>query len=199
MNEHIWWYAARAGGLVAWTLLAISSALGILLASRKRKGTAAAWVCNAHQGLAGLSVAFVVAHVASLVADSYVGFGPAEILVPFASTWKPGAVAWGVVALWFLIAVQVTSLLRTRMSRRSWRRVHLASHGLFVASTVHLVAAGTDASTAAVRALTVAGTITLLATAVWRAVVTRDASGSELRRREGWAVVPPDAAIVRTR
>ncbi len=48
-------------------------------------------------------------------------------------------------------------------------------------------------------ALAVAGTITVFGTAVWRIVSAGEGPRSELRRREGWAVVPPDAAIARTR
>jgi hypothetical protein len=66
------------------------------------------------------------------------------VLVPFASTWHPLAVAWGVVALYLLLAVEITSLLRARLSQRVWRGVHFASFGLFVTATIHGLAAGTD-------------------------------------------------------
>lgn len=167
MSEQLWWYAARAGGLVAWALLASSTTAGIALAFRRTRPSAM-WLCTVHRHLAALAVVFVGVHLASLVADSYVELGPADLAVPFASEWRPGAVAWGVVALWLLAAVQVTSMLRRKLPRAAWRRVHLASHGLFVASTAHLVAAGTDASSAAVRAMTVAGTVAVLAAALAR-------------------------------
>ena len=35
MNPHIWWYVARAGGLVAWILAGLSIALGLFLAGRR--------------------------------------------------------------------------------------------------------------------------------------------------------------------
>ena len=44
--------------------------------------------------------------------------GPAELFVPLASAWKPGAVAWGVVALYLLLAIEITSLLQRRIPRR---------------------------------------------------------------------------------
>ena len=39
---------------------------------------------------------FVGVHVGSIMLDSYTSFGPADVLVPFASSWHPLAVAWGV-------------------------------------------------------------------------------------------------------
>jgi DMSO/TMAO reductase YedYZ heme-binding membrane subunit len=65
--------------------------------------------------------------------------------VPFASSWKPGAVAWGVLALWCLLAVEVTSLAGRRVPKAWWRRIHLTSYLVLLASTLHLVTAGTDA------------------------------------------------------
>ena len=57
--------------------------------------------------LGGLAVMFTAIHLAALVADSYVHFGLADLTVPFASSWQPGAVALGVVAMWLLLAVEV--------------------------------------------------------------------------------------------
>jgi peptidoglycan/LPS O-acetylase OafA/YrhL len=62
-----------------------------------------------------------------------------------ASTWRPGAVAWGVAALYLLIAVETTSLARRMLPRRIWRATHFLSFPLFVISTVHLLQSGTDA------------------------------------------------------
>ena len=69
-----------------------------------------------------------------------------RFLVPFASEWKPGAVAWGIVSMYLLVAVQLTSLLMQRIPRRWWKRVHMTSWLLFWTGLVHGVTAGTDAS-----------------------------------------------------
>jgi DMSO/TMAO reductase YedYZ heme-binding membrane subunit len=74
-----------------------------------------------------------------------VSFGPVDLLVPFAASWRPGAVAWGVVALYLLLAVEVTSLVRSRLPARVWHRIHLASYGLYLTATVHLLTAGSEA------------------------------------------------------
>ena len=102
------------------------------------------WLLDLHRWLGGLAVVFTAAHIGALIADSYVAFDVVDVLVPFAAGWQPGAVAWGVVALWLLVAIEVTSLLMRRIPKRVWRAVHLSSYGLAVTATLHGVTAGTD-------------------------------------------------------
>ena len=85
--------------------------------------------------------------VAGAIGDSYIHFGAADVLVPFASGWRPIAIAWGVVSAYLLAAVELTSLLRKRLSKRAWRAVHFASFPLFVTATLHGVTAGTEGAT----------------------------------------------------
>ena len=55
------------------------------------------------------------------------------------------AVAWGIVGMYLLVAIEVTSLLRHRLSNAVWRGIHLTSYVVLVVTTVHLLTAGTDA------------------------------------------------------
>jgi len=155
MSSQVWWYEARATGYVAWGLVTASVIAGLLLSTRLTKGKVTpAWTLDLHRFLAGAAVAFTGLHVAGLVADTYVHFGVADVLVPFASRWKPGAVALGVVAMYLLAAVEVSSLLMRRLPRRLWRVVHLSSYVLFWAATFHLLTAGTDTRNPASRVVT---------------------------------------------
>ncbi len=146
MSSETWWYVARSGGILAWVLLAASVLWGLLL-STKFLGPQprANWLLDLHRFLGALAVTFTGIHVLGLVLDSYIEFGLVEILVPFTSSYRPGAVAWGIISLYLLLAVEVTSLLRRRIGRRTWRLVHLSSFGLYAFSTIHGLAAGTDA------------------------------------------------------
>jgi DMSO/TMAO reductase YedYZ heme-binding membrane subunit len=145
VSSQVWWYVARSSGFVAWGLLTGAVALGLWVSLRlTRNRPRPAWTLDLHRFLGGLAVVFTGVHLAGLVADSYIEFGAAELFVPFASGWKSTAVALGVVALYLLLAIEVTSLLMRRLPRRLWRGVHLSSYVLFVVATAHLVAAGTD-------------------------------------------------------
>lgn len=56
----------------------------------------------------------------------------------------PLAVTFGVVGLYLLLAVELTSLARAQLPHDIWRKVHYASFPLFVTATVHGLTAGTD-------------------------------------------------------
>lgn len=150
MSEQIWWYTARSSGIVALVLVTMAVVWGLLFSTRLLQGRPSPkWLLALHRHIGGLAVIFTAVHVAALVADNYVAFGPSEILVPLASTWKPQPVAWGVVSMYLLAAVELTSVLQKRVPRRLWRWTHLSSYVLFWMAIVHGLTAGTDAATSA--------------------------------------------------
>jgi predicted ferric reductase len=145
MKSQLWWYTARSAGIVAWALVSASVLWGLVLSTKVfGKRPRPNWVLDLHRFLGGAAVVFTAIHVASIVLDSYVDFGFIDILVPFTSSWHPVAVAWGIVGLYLLLAVEVTSLLRKRLSKRAWRAMHYASFPLFALATTHALSAGTD-------------------------------------------------------
>jgi predicted ferric reductase len=163
MNSQLWWQVARAGGLVAYGLLAASIIWGLAVSTRLLgRWPAPGWTLDLHRYLGGLALTFTGIHLAALLLDSYIQFDVLDLLVPFAAAWRPGAVAWGVVAVYLLVAVQATSLARRRLPYRLWRRVHLAAFPLFVASTGHLLTAGSDrANPVVLTVLTATGAATV--------------------------------------
>ena len=153
MNNQLWWYVARSGGIVAWALLAASVLWGLALSTKISNGRPKPnWILDLHRFLGGLALVFTGVHVGSLILDSYVHFGLVEVLVPFTGTWHPAAVAWGVIGLYVLLAVELTSLARKRISKRLWRMTHFLSFPLFLLTTVHALSAGTDRHTFLLRA-----------------------------------------------
>lgn len=178
MHDHLWWYVARAGGLTAWTLLALSMVAGVANATRiLGRRVPSGWLLAVHRFLGGLSLTFVGVHVAGVVADSWIHFGLLDVVVPLASGWRPVAVAAGVVAAWLLVAVELTSLLRGRLPATAWRWVHLSSYVLYLSSTLHLFAAGSDTYGLAIRAgvVLLTGVVALLTIAAAVATSSRPA------------------------
>ena len=171
IDDRLWWYTARASGLVAWALLAASMLWGLALTTKAFAGRAAPrWLLDLHRWLGGLAVVFVGFHLVTIVADSYEHFGVADLFVPMASGWHPGDVAWGVVALYLLLAVEVTSLLRRRLPPRLWRAVHRLSIPVFALATVHALLAGTDTARAWAQWSVIGASMAVAFLAVARAV-----------------------------
>jgi methionine sulfoxide reductase heme-binding subunit len=147
VSTHIWWFLSRSSGIVAWLMLTASVLWGIVLATdlfpKWRKTT---WLLDMHRWLAGLTFFFIAGHLGTLLFDKYTHFGVGDFLVPFASSWRPTAIALGVIGLWLLVAIQVTALATQRLSKKAWRIIHIASYGVFWAVSVHAALAGTDTS-----------------------------------------------------
>jgi DMSO/TMAO reductase YedYZ heme-binding membrane subunit len=192
MDEKLWWYLSRATGLVAWGLAVTSILLGLALASRALgKKPPAPWLLALHRWTGGLTLAFTLGHVGALVADSFVHFGWADVLVPFASSWRPAAVAWGVIAMWLLVAIELTSLQMRRLPKRLWRAVHLSSYLVAVLATLHGFTAGTDTRSGAFAWVAVAAIGSMAFFAMYRALAP--IKGARARRtaaRPGRSVEP---------
>ncbi len=167
MNEKLWWYLARSTGIVAWALVAAAVIWGLLLTTRLLNGhPTSKWLLDLHRFLGALAVVFTAVHLTGLVADNFVHFGLADLLVPLASAWKPLPVALGVVAMYLLIAVEVTSLAMRRIPRRWWRSIHLTSFASFWLATIHGIAAGSDTTNPVlfIAYVATAGTVLFLTT-----------------------------------
>ncbi len=147
MNPHLWWYLSRSAGIVAWVMLTGSVLWGIVLASDLFPSWRSnAWLLAMHRWLAALTFVFAGAHVVTLLFDTYARLRLSDVLVPFASSWRPTALAVGILALYLMVAVEVTALAMRRVSRRWWRDVHILSYLVFWGVSIHAALAGTDAS-----------------------------------------------------
>ncbi len=182
------WYAARASGLVAWSLVTVAIICGLALATRlvRRRGVPA-WLLDLHTFLGTLTVVFVAVHLLALVADNYVTFGWRELFVPFASRWRPVAVAWGICAMYLLAAIQVTSWMRSHLPRKLWHRVHLTSIPMFVMATVHGFTSGADRTNLVVQWAALSAGLLVVFLLVFRVLGGRTASRASTR-------VPPSPA-----
>ena len=192
MSQELWWYTVRATGLVAWVLVTASVVWGLLLSLRQVPRPRPAWMLDLHRFLGALALVFVVVHVAALSFDRYVGFDWDDLLVPYASAWRPGAVAWGIAAAYLLIAVEVTSLLFRHLRRGLWHAVHLFGYVVFVAVTAHALTAGADAGVPAVQVFAIASSALVVLLTVARLVTA--ASPGAARRAVRPEALPPSVA-----
>lgn len=179
------WETARAGGFIAYVLLTLAVSAGLVLRNRWQTARWPRIVTNeVHGYLSLLALVFIVVHVVAVVVDPFTRFRLGEVLVPFASHYRPLWMGLGTVALYLLLAVWISSRLRQRISYRVWRGIHVLAYGVYAAATVHGVGTGTDTQT--VWALALYGTsIALVAGLAGRRLLAPP--GRADRRRPGLA------------
>lgn len=137
------WYVARAAGLVSFGLLTLSVWLGLLMSARlatRLQKRLFGW----HQTLAWTGLSMLGLHAGALLLDPTLHFGLPSVLVPFASTWRPGTVAAGVVAGWLTLMLAVSFRLRRLIGQKGWRRLHYAGFAAFFLALGHALTAGSD-------------------------------------------------------
>lgn len=137
------WYLMRGSGFVAFGLLTLTMALGIANVTRWQRG---AWtravVALVHRNASLLAVAFLGVHVITAVTDKYVSISPLATVIPGLSGYDPLWIGLAAVAVDATLAVIVTSLLRARLGRRTWRAVHWLAYLSWPAAFVHAIGAG---------------------------------------------------------
>jgi DMSO/TMAO reductase YedYZ heme-binding membrane subunit len=124
-----------------------------------------------HRNLSLLAVAFVVVHVASSVVDTYAGIGWWDAVVPFGSVYRPVWLGLGAVAFDLLLALIVTSLLRTRIRYRWWRTLHWLGYVCWPFAVIHAWGTGTDSGGGWVLGLTIGCLTAVAALAITRVVL----------------------------
>ena len=163
------WYASRAAGVVALLMLSLVITLGVLTNRQGRlPGLPRFAVVGLHRNIALLTVAFITLHVLSAVFDGYVDIGLIAILVPFTSRYETFWLGLGAVATDLLLAVVVTSLLRTRLGPRAWRATHWLTYAVYPIAVVHGLGAAHDLHSGGLLALTVTCALIVLVAVGWR-------------------------------
>ncbi len=139
------WYLNRGSGVVALVLLTLATVLGVLaLGGRPGSRVPRFVVQSVHRNIALLAVVTLLLHVMTAVVDEYVDITWWHALVPFSSAFHRPWLGLGTVALLLMGTVVASSLLRHRLSRRTWYSVHQAVWLLWLTSVVHGIGMGTD-------------------------------------------------------
>lgn len=147
--EAVTWDIARAGGFTAYILLALSVIVGLALSTKLQSPSRWPRLINSelHNFLTLLSTIFLGVHVLAVWVDPFTHFGWYEILIPFASYYRPIWMAFGIVALYLGIAIGISTLLRKRIGYLWWRRLHVLTLVIFLLTTVHGFFTGSDSQT----------------------------------------------------
>jgi methionine sulfoxide reductase heme-binding subunit len=186
------WYASRSTGVVALVLLTAVVVLGILV-NRQHilPGLPRFATTSLHRNLSLLAVAFVAVHVITAIADPYVTISIAAAVIPFTSAYEPLWLGLGAIAIDLMMALIVTSLLRARIGRRTWRAVHWLAYATWPVALAHSVGSSTDLQHGYLLWLAVLCTLAVAAAVAWRVTAAARAPRPALRPARNLAAAEP--------
>jgi len=135
------WSMTRAGGLVAFGLLWLSTVLGLLQSTGYfRSGS----VVDLHTFVSIWALYATIFHVVVLLFDRHSPFSLTEIIVPFAAASHPVLNGIGALAFYIALGVTVTTYFRVQIGAKTWRMIHLTSLAAFLFALIHSLMLGTD-------------------------------------------------------
>ncbi|TMF58528.1 MAG: ferric reductase [Chloroflexi bacterium] len=145
MSDTVLWYATRGAGVVTLILLSAVAVLGIVSSMRWQTP---AWprflTTGFHGNLALTTLAFLALHIVTAVVDPFTALGWNAALIPFSSSYRRFWLGLGVVAIYLLLAIAVTSLLRPIFGYQAWRAVHWLAYAMWPVAVIHGIGTGTD-------------------------------------------------------
>jgi predicted ferric reductase len=163
------WYLTRATGLVALVLLTASMALGLLSSVKYQRPAWPRFVTAAlHRNASLLALAFTVIHIVTTLADSYAPIRVQDTVIPFISAYRPLWLGLGTIAFDLMLALAITSLLRTRMRYRTWLLVHWSAYLCWPVAVLHGLGTGSDTPVNWVLGLTLACVGLIAVLTAWR-------------------------------
>ena len=146
-NSPSWfWYATRGLGTATLIVLTGTVVLGIVTSTRWIGESTPAFVAaDMHRNLSLLGMCLLAVHVITTVLDPFANISVRDVLIPVGAAYRPVWLGLGVAAMWVLIGVVASSLLRDRIGPRPWRWIHWAAYASWPLAVIHGLGTGSDA------------------------------------------------------
>lgn len=174
------WYMVRGAGFMAILLLILLMISGIGHVTGwtyKVIEPVKAWLV--HKWLAYMLLICVAFHLVGLLIDHYVPFSLIDVLVPFVRTYTNGvplfgialgsfAVTAGILAVYGIAYVVLTSLYFMNSHKQFWRYSHIVSYFVMVFVFIHALSVGTDTKSGVIRVVMITLFILLVLAIVMR-------------------------------
>jgi hypothetical protein len=142
------WLAARATGITTYLLLTALVTFGLILSHPTNQST---WKLSKrispwHESLFVFVVAFVVAHVISILLDPFAGVGVAGSFIPGLSGYRTAPVALGTLSLYAALVSGITGRWTKLLPQGLWLRLHRFALVAWILSWMHGLLSGTDSA-----------------------------------------------------
>jgi len=139
------WYTTRGAGAVTLILLSVVVILGILSTLRVQSDRWPRFLTTGlHRNLALMTLVFLALHIVTAVVDPYTNLGWAAAFIPFSSYYRTLWLGLGVISFELLLAIVVTSLVRSFIGHRAWRLIHWLTYAAWPVGVAHGMGTGTD-------------------------------------------------------
>jgi ferredoxin/DMSO/TMAO reductase YedYZ heme-binding membrane subunit len=163
IEQHSVHLVAASVGFISLILLWSTVAWGTLLRvgwglTRVRHQT----LYGVHQTMTLLGLTLGVVHALAQLA---VPRGPVRLLdewLPFSNGHDPFGIGVGVIALELLLALAASVLIQRQLGYHRWRMLHVTAYVAFTLLCAHVLISGSDAKSAWVRVVVVAGWLSVL-------------------------------------
>jgi sulfoxide reductase heme-binding subunit YedZ len=144
VGPHVFWISSRAAGTAALLLSSASVCIGVTMGGRLLKGRGPDLRAT-HEALSLATMVAIVIHALTLLGDSFMHPGIADLTVPFASSYKTAWTTIGIVAGWATIVLGLSYYLRGRIGQERWRKLHRFTLLAWALGLAHSLGEGTDA------------------------------------------------------
>jgi DMSO/TMAO reductase YedYZ heme-binding membrane subunit len=139
------WVLLRAAGIGAYVALWLAVVWGLVATTGVVKSRISKPSANHfHAFVATTGLVLLGVHLGLLLIDTYMPFTVSDVFIPMRSTFRPVAITAGVLAMYGMVLLIVSSWMRSKLSTRLWRAIHLLSVPAFVLALLHGVFTGTD-------------------------------------------------------
>jgi sulfoxide reductase heme-binding subunit YedZ len=140
-----YWYLTRATGVVSLLLLTLVVVLGVVDVARIASPYWPRFLTDGvHRRASMLALVFLVIHIVTSVLDTYAPISLLDAFIPFQGAYRPLWLGLGAAAFDLLLAVLVTSLLRSRIGASRWRVIHWLAYACWPLAVIHGLGTGSD-------------------------------------------------------
>jgi methionine sulfoxide reductase heme-binding subunit len=143
-TPHLFWITSRAAGFAALVLASLAVSIGLLMSTKLLKGKTLDLRVT-HEVLSLSAIVAIVVHGAALLGDQYLRPSAADLIIPFASSYKSGWTTLGIVSGWGLLLLGLSYYARRTVGAARWRKLHRFTGLAWLAGLAHSLGEGTDA------------------------------------------------------
>lgn len=157
-NEHAFWLASRAAGIVAMGLMTFTVIVGLMQGgnllrsmnnrTRERAGVKPRDLTRMHQFVSLAAIIAIVSHGLLLMGDAWLNPSFSQVVVPFSLDYRTFYTGLGVTAGWVVVLLGLTYYLRDQIGVKRWKTLHRFTIVGYALSVVHVMGAGTDSQSA---------------------------------------------------